>query len=307
MRLTAATVRTVQCAPGKSEQVFFDEALPGFGLRVRRTGAQTWLVQYAVAGRTKRVFLGAPALVDASKARAMAKDLLARVRLGGDPAGEKVAARAEAANTVGALLPRFLARQRDRLKPRSHQETTRHLERHARPLHGHPIQAVDRRMLATLLAAIAEHNGPAASNRVRASLSAFLSWAAKEGYIEANAAAFTNKATEIGARERVLSDAELAAIWHAAGDSQYGEIIKLLILTGCRRAEIGGLRWSEIDFDEATVTLPPARTKNKRPHVIPLASPVLSLFKERWTSRDMERDEIFGRGRWHWVSGLVRL
>lgn len=57
MRLTAATVRTVQCAPGKSEQVFFDEALPGFGLRVRRTGAQTWLVQYAVAGRTKRVFL----------------------------------------------------------------------------------------------------------------------------------------------------------------------------------------------------------------------------------------------------------
>ena len=129
MRLTAATVRTVQCAPGKNEQVIFDEALPGFGLRVRTTGAKTWLVQYAVAGRTKRIFLGAPALVDASKARAMAKDLLARVRLGGDPAGEKVAARAEAANTVGALLPRFLAHQRGRLKPRSHQETTRRRKR----------------------------------------------------------------------------------------------------------------------------------------------------------------------------------
>lgn len=296
MRLTAATVRTAQCAPGRSEQVVFDEALPGFGLRVRATGAKTWLVQYAVAGRTKRVFLGAPALVDASKARAMAKDLLARVRLGGDPAGEKVAARTEAANTVGALLPRFLAYQRGRLKPRSHQETTRHLERHARPLHGHPIQAVDRRMLATLLAVIAERSGPAASNRVRASLSAFLSWAAREGYVEANPVAFTNKATEIGARERVLSDAELAQIWRAAGDDQYGEIIKLLILTGCRRAEIGGLRWSEIDFEETTATLPPARTKNKRPFVVPLSSPVFSILQERLRSRDPERDEIFGRG-----------
>ena len=140
------------------------DPLPGFGLRVRASGAQTWLVQYAVAGRTKRIFLGAPALVDPSKARAMAKDLLARVRLGGDPAGENVAARAEAANTVGALPPRFLAHQRGRLKPRSHQETTRHLDRHARALHGHPVQAVDRRMLATLLAEITKRCWWSSSN-----------------------------------------------------------------------------------------------------------------------------------------------
>jgi Arm DNA-binding domain len=82
MRLTAAEVRTLQCAPGKSEQVIFDETLPGFGLRLRATGAQTWLVQYAVHGRTRRIFLGPPTLVDASKARSMAKDLLASVRLG---------------------------------------------------------------------------------------------------------------------------------------------------------------------------------------------------------------------------------
>ena len=105
MRLTAAAVRTIQCAPGKSEQVVFDETLPGFGLRVRATGAQTWLVQYAVHGRTRRIFLGPPALVDAGKARGMAKDLLARVRLGGDPAGEKVAARAERRIPFGPSCP----------------------------------------------------------------------------------------------------------------------------------------------------------------------------------------------------------
>ena len=214
--------------------MIFDETLPGFGLRVRATGAQTWLVQYAVHGRTRRIFLGPPALVDASKARSMAKDLLASVRLVGDPAGEKVAARAEAANTVRALLPRFLNRQRARLKPRSLEETTRHLEQHARPLHGHPIEAVIRRMIAMLLADIAERSGPAASNRVRASISAFLSWAAREGLVESNAASFTNRATEVGARTRVLSDQELACIWHASGGSGSGSLVKLLMSTGCR-------------------------------------------------------------------------
>jgi integrase len=296
MRLTAAAVRTLQCAPGKSEQVIFDETLPGFGVRVRHSGAKTWLTQYAVAGRTRRVFLGSPSLVDAGKARSMAKDLLASVRLGGDPAGEKVAARAEAANTVRALLPRFLNRQRARLKPRSLEETTRHLEQHARPLHGHPIHALNRRMIAMLLADIAERSGPAAANRVRASISAFLSWAAREGLVEANAAAFTNRATEVGARTRVLTDQELACIWRACGEDQYGAIVGLLMLSGCRRGEIGGLRWSEVDLEAATATLPPARTKNRRLHVVPLSPPALAILQERWAARDPERDPVFGSG-----------
>jgi integrase len=300
MRLTAAEVRTLQCAPGRSEQVFFDETLPGFGLRVRTTGAKTWLVQYAVHGRTRRIFLGPPTLVDASKARSMAKDLLASVRLGGDPAGEKVAARAEAANTVRLLLPRFLSRQRARLKPRSLEETTRHLEQHARPLHGHPVQAVNRRMIAMLLADITERSGPAASNSVRSSISAFLGWCAREGLIEGNAAAFTNRATEAGARERVLSGQELAHIWRASGDGQYGALVKLLMLTGCRRAEIGALRWDEIDLDAATATLSPVRTKNRRKHVVPLSPAAIAILRERWAARDPERDGmVFGSDTGH--------
>jgi integrase len=251
-------------------------------------------VQYAVHGRTRRIFLGPPALVDAGKARSMAKDLLASVRLGGDPVGEKVAARAEAANTVRALLPRFLNRQRARLKPRSLEETTRHLEQHARPLHGHPIQAVNRRMIAMLLADIAERSGPAAANSVRSSISALLSWAAREGLVEANAAAFTNRATEAGARSRVLSDSELGCIWRASGQDQYGALVKLLMLTGCRRAELGALRWGELDLEAATVALPPARTKNKRLHVVPLSAPALAILRERWAARDPERDTVFG-------------
>ena len=69
----------------------------------------------------------------------------------------------------------------------------------------------------------------------------------------------------------MLDDAELAAVWKAAPDNDYGKIVKLLMLSGQRRDEIGSLRWSEIDFDARTIKLDGARTKNSRAHVIPLS------------------------------------
>jgi integrase len=294
LRLTAQTVRTISLPQGVTDKVFFDSDLPGFGLRVRSTGAKTWMVQYAIAGRTRRIVLGSTAVLDPGKARTTAKDLLAEVRLGGDPAGEKMKARAKAAETVGALLPRFLERQRARLKPRSYDETERHLNVHVKPLHAWPIETIDRRAIAARLAEITKASGPAASNRVRTSLSAFFSWAAREGYVDANPVAFTNKAVENGSRERVLADDELAAIWRAAGDGQYGTIVKLLMLTGARRDEIASLRWSEIDLDGATVTLPPERTKNRREHVIPLSEPALVVLLAG--KNGYERGLVFGRG-----------
>jgi integrase len=299
LRLTAQSVRTIALPKGETDRVFFDSDLAGFGVRVRASGAKTWMVQYAIAGRTRRMTLGSTAMLDPGKARDTAKDLLAKVRLGLDPASEKMKARAKAAETVGALLPRFLKRQQERLKPRSYEEVERHLMAHGKPLHALPITGIDRRVIATRLAEIAETSGPAASNRVRTSLSAFLSWAAREGYVDANPAAFTNKAVENGSRERVLSDAELRTIWLALGDDHYGAILKLLVLTGARRDEIASLRWSEVDLDAATITLLPARTKNKREHVTPLGEQALAIVaaQEHRTNADgSPRDLIFGWG-----------
>jgi integrase len=298
-RLTATTIRTLVLPPGKADHVFFDSDLPGFGLRMRATGAKTWMVQYAIAGKTRRMVLGSPAVLDPGKAREAAKDLLATVRLGRDPAAEKAVTRAKAAETFGALLPRFLERQRARLKPRSLEETARHLVAHAKPLHGRPLEAIDRRAIATRLAEISKASGPAASNRVRSSLSAFFSWAAREGYVESNPVAYTNKAIENGSRERVLADNELAAIWHSLRDDQYGAIIRVLTLTGARRDEIASLHWDEVDFDAATITLPPARTKNRREHVIPLSESVLAILAtqpHRTQPDGTPRELVFGNG-----------
>lgn len=144
MRLTAKTIHALRLPRGAADQVFFDGDLPGFGFRLRASGAKTWLVQYAIAGKTRRLTLGSSDVLDPGKAREAAKEALAKVRLGGDPANDKQTARAAAANTFGALLPVFLARQKAKLKPRSYLETERHLVGHARALHARSVSAIDR-------------------------------------------------------------------------------------------------------------------------------------------------------------------
>ena len=111
-------------------------------------------------------------------------------------------------------------------------------------------------MVATGLRQIAKTHGSASANRARAALSALYAWAIGEDLCVANPVIGTNKAKEAGPRERVLSDAELAAVWNAAGDTDFGWIIKLLILTGQRKEEFASLRWSEIDMGAKTITLP---------------------------------------------------
>jgi integrase len=118
-------------------------------------------------------------------------------------------------------------------------------------------------------------------------------WAMRAGIAEANPAAFTNKEGE-RTRSRVLSAGELREIWTALPEGDYGSIIRLLILTGQRRTEIGDLRWSEIDLKRCIISLPPERTKNTRRHVIPMPEAVRSIV--RATPKTEGRDFVFGYG-----------
>src|SRR5262245_36278732 len=123
MKLTTTSIRALELPASVRERTFFDDDLPGFGVRLRSGGSKGYVVQYKINGQNRRMSLGLVASLDLGKARSTAKDLLARVRLGGDPAGEKIEQRARAAETFGATLPAFLARQRQRLKLRSFLET----------------------------------------------------------------------------------------------------------------------------------------------------------------------------------------
>ena len=297
MKLTAATVRTLALPAGVTDKIFFDDELPRFGVRMRAGGSRTWIVQYGIGGKERKLPLGPVSALDPSKARALAKDVLARVRLGEDPLALKHEAAARASETLGAQLPRYLAFKRASLRPRSYAQVERHLTVHAKPLHGRPLAtlASDRRGVAVVLAKVAETSGPVEANMVRSSLSACCRWLMGEGLLDGNPIIATNKAAQNGARKRVLSDAELKRVWNGLDDDRYGAIVKLLVLTGLRREEIGGLRWDEIDLDRELIHLPAERCKNKRPHDQPLSSVARAII----AALPREGDRVFAAfGSW---------
>jgi integrase len=96
------------------------------------------------------------------------------------------------------------------------------------------------------------------------------------------------KADAGASRERVLSPDELRRLWQALSDNRFSEIVRLLLLTGCRRTEIGSLTWDEIDLGRRLIVLPPTRTKNGRGLELPLSTQALAIV-ERVPRRNTTR------------------
>jgi integrase len=299
MKLSKATIAKLKLPPGKIDHVVFDAELKGFGVRLRAGGKRTWIAQYRVGAKQRRVTLGTVNIpegsgtLDAEQARDAASKKLAEVTLGGDPQADKFAERAKAAKTLGAVIDTYLAARQAAWRPKSFSEIERYLRKSWRPLHGLPVHKIERRDVAARVAKIATENGPIAATRARAALSAMLAWAMREGLTEQNVVIGTNRPAEPRTRARVLSTAELASIWNACRDDDYGRIIRLLILTGQRRNEVGGMAWSELDFDQGTWRIPGDRTKNKRQHTIAL--PPMALAILRSTERHDDDARVFGR------------
>ena len=265
MKFTKASIEELKqrkLPEGKSETIFFDDDLAGFGVRVRAGGKRTWIAQYRLGAKQRRMTLGTLDALDVAKAREHAKTALSKAHLGHDPATEKSELRAQAAVTLGSVVDLYLPLAEARLKPRSFQEVQRHLRVHWKPLSQQALAKVARADVAARLRSIARDNGPFAANRARAALSALFSWAIGEGLADANPVIGTNKATDEISRDRVLSDEELSLIWRHAGNGAYGAIVRLLILTGQRREEVGGMLWRELRLAHGVWSIDANRTKN---------------------------------------------
>lgn len=295
MRLTDTSIRTIKLPADKTDHIEWDEKLPGFGLRLRGS-ARTWIAQSRLHGKTVRIKLGTADKMDAEAARRLAKQALGQIEEGINPHAVRQEARDKAAETFGAVAKLYLTHARARLKPRSMKEVTRHIGKHLACFDGELIHAINRRQVSLRLAEIAEDSGPAAANRVRATLSALFGWAMREGIVDTNPVIGTNKATKSGARERVLTDAELAAIWAACRDDDHGRIVKLLMLTGQRRDEVGAVTWDEIDLNREIWNLPAERSKNHRAHSIPLSPAAVAILQSMPRRvRNGAPDCVFGK------------
>ena len=293
MKLTKATVASLKLPQGKSEMIVFDEALPGFGLRIRSGGKRSWIAQYRLGSKQRRVTIGTVETLDADEARRRARSALSKVHLGTDPQLEKAEARAQAAVTLGSVVDSYLSGYAStRLKPRTFAEMERYLRSHWASLSKLPIRRVERADVAARLGSIAVENGRFASNRARAALGSLYAWAIAEGLTDANPVVGTRKAVDEIRRDRVLTDEELRLIWRQAGEGDYGAIVRLLILTGQRREEIAAMTWEEVDFERATWRIGGERTKNARAHEVTLAQPAMKILGAR--HRSDGRALVFG-------------
>ena len=128
------------------------------------------------------------------------------------------------------------------------------------------------------------------------------------GLVESNPVIGTIRPEAGKARTRVLTDDELAKVWRACQDDDHGRITRLLILTGCRRQEVGGMAWSELELDRGIWTIPAARSKNHHAHTLPLPAQALAIIES--VPRMAERDYLFGvraEGFLRWADGKAAL
>lgn len=307
MKFTQANVRNLAIPKEKldakfPEHIIFDETMPGFGVRVlpgkNDIPHRTYIVQYKIGEKHRRMSLGNVAKVTLDDATRKARKIFGKVADGIDPAIDKAIAKKEASHTLKATIDKYLAVRKGEMKPRSYDGTELHLNTHWVPLHGMALTSIGRENVASTLRELSKkgrkRGGPVAANRARASLSAFFRWAIGEGLCDSNPVNGTSKQKENVPRERSLTDAEAAQIYLACDDSQYGRIVRLLVLTGCRRDEIGSLEWSELDLEAKILTLPETRTKNHTEHVVYLtdrAVKILTAIPRR------ERTHVFGSGK----------
>ncbi|WP_407160155.1 tyrosine-type recombinase/integrase [Bradyrhizobium sp. STM 3557] len=305
-RWTDASVRRLQLPAGKNDFIHWDPDLPGFGVRIR-AAKPVYVVQYRFQKATQRESLGDIRKLTLEEARKIARQFFAKLELGLDPREEKrkSAEAAEAAkNTFKVVSELYLKAKEAKMRPSTYKAAKAYFEQKWAPLHRKPIATIDRKMVAEQLRRIVDEHGPTSAARARSNLSALFVWVMKEGLAEANPVLGTNNPIEgKQPRDRVLTDDEVRIVWRHCQEDDFGRIVRLLLLTACRRDEIGWLRWEEVDLQGGRLSLPADRTKPGRALELPLTPAAKAILEA--AQRRLKREYVFGSkgggfGAWSW-------
>ena len=285
VRLTDAAVKRL-AKPERGQTDYFDQVLPGFGLRVSASGRRSWFVLYRVKGGTnrgKQRRFTLPLRADAlglADARQIARDALIAIERGEDPSVDKRRHRTEvsAAITVQEACDVFIERYAKR-RNRSWTETSRILKKDVCSDWGdRALESISRSEALALIDSVADR-APVMANRTLAAIRKMFNWHIERGTIGTSPVERLSAPTREQQRERTLSDAEIRLFWQACSEYSYpfGPLFKCLLLTAQRRIEVSNAEWSEIDLEKQLWKIPAARTKPGREHEVPLSNMTVEL------------------------------
>jgi len=189
---------------------------------------------------------------------------------------------ASAADRVEDLLETFISQRLS--QNRSAGEISRLLRREiGKPWASRSIHQISKRDVIEIVAAIEQRGAPAAANKTLKSIKTFMSWCVGRAIIEKSPADGIPLPSKETARDRVLTDEELAEVILAARrmGEPYGGIVEFLALTGQRREEVAQMQWEEVDVTQRLWTIPKARAKNKKLHFVQLSDQAFAVLKRQ--------------------------
>ena len=272
--LTAKLARDSQ--PGPKDAILFDKALPGFGLRIHPSGRKVWIVQARIEGRSRRIVIARHGEIELAEARRRARDMLTRIRAGGNPADD--IQREKKTPTLREFADEYLHRCEPHWKPSGRRTMRIYLKARILPTFGKmPLDRIGPEDVAAWFDA-ASRDKPGAANRALEILRAMMfraeEWGLRERGSNPCLGIAKNPRNNVA---RFLDTDELARLGRAldACEARWPEAvaaIRLLALTGCRRSEVLDLRWRNIGED--ALNLEDSKTG---PRAVPLGEAARAL------------------------------
>lgn len=265
--------------PARGQIDYFDERLPGFGIRITVNGHKSWIVLYRHGGRLRRLTLGPYPRLSLADARELAKQALAGATRGEDPATRKQQDRI--AETFAQLAGQYLD-QHAKLRKRSWREDERILNHDLLPRWRIlKVKDLDQSHVRRLLDGIMQRGAPITANRTLALARKIFNFAVSRRIVASNPCQGVERPSAERARDRVLSPAEIRRLWLAsqAEGLQVEALLKLELITAQRGGEIRTMRWEHLDLETLWWTLPSADTKNGLAHRVPLSAPAVDLLR----------------------------
>jgi integrase len=289
VKLTDTYVRKSIKPPVKGRVEVFDSQEDSLCLRVSSTGNMSWCVYYRLQGRNRKYTVGAYPTYSIAEAREHAAETKKVVAKGLDPVAERKKEIAEILEPgmVEAMARLFIDRYVDKkLKQTTARDYKTHFRLYILPAwKGRAVTSITKKDVVVLLDKV-EDKAPIQCNRVHATLSKWFNWMIDErAVLDFSPVGRMKKRTPENQRSRILSEEEMQALWKAFNTKgwPFGSIAKILLLTAKRRAEVVGIRWSEIDFENKVWLIPggrEGRTKNKIEDAVPLSEQTVELIKE---------------------------
>lgn len=283
LRLTKKALDALQWQDGgASQQFFWDSGLPGFGAYVLSSGRKTFVVQFRARGKSRRITIGPYGVLTVEQARDKAREILATVALEGDWAPPKPV---EAERTVADVAADFLEHARAVLKPTTSTSYRRTLVKHVLPRFGkRPLASITTGDLMKMHLAMQDR--PYMANRAVEVVHSMWLYAASMGIVTkaANPCPDVKRYRE-SQRERFLTPEELKRLGAVLRtvttdyriDAGTVDIIRLLLLTGCRLGEVMKAKWEWLDLDRGFLNLPDPGAKTGKRSVI-LSPVALAIF-----------------------------